>query len=85
MAPRVTLKAFVTMGVKIRELIGQRTLELACVGGKRGLSGVISSSRIQKPGLLLTGLLEELHSDRLQIFGAAEIGYLKSLDRKSVV
>ena len=72
-----------TMGIKIRELIGQRTLELACVGGKKGLSGKISSSRIQKPGLLLTGLLGDmLHADRVQILGAAEIGYLKSLSER---
>ncbi|MDP2689275.1 MAG: HPr(Ser) kinase/phosphatase, partial [Deltaproteobacteria bacterium] len=36
--------------------------------------------RIQKPGLLLTGMLdEELHSDRIQIFGAAEVGYINNL------
>ncbi len=49
------------------------------VAGEKGLDREISTSRIQKPGLLLTGLLEELHSDRVQIFGAAEIGYLNSL------
>ncbi|MBI3754822.1 MAG: HPr(Ser) kinase/phosphatase [Deltaproteobacteria bacterium] len=37
------------------------------------------TSRIQKPGLLLTGLLEKLHSERIQIFGKAEVDYLKSL------
>ena len=50
---------------------------------KKGLSGKISSSRIQKPGLLLTGLLGDmLHADRVQILGAAEIGYLKSLSER---
>lgn len=52
---------------------------LRLAAGKGGLSKKITTSRIQKPGLLLTGLLEKLHSDRIQIFGKAEINYLKSL------
>lgn len=54
--------------------------KLELVGGEKGLKKELQTSRIQKPGLLLTGLLEELHSDRVQIFGAAEIGYLNSLE-----
>src|SRR3989304_4821356 len=52
---------------------------LRLAAGKGGLSKKITTSRIQKPGLLLTGLLEKLHSERIQIFGKAEINYLKSL------
>src|SRR4030066_1192527 len=54
-------------------------LGLKLEAGEKGLSNKIATSRIQKPGLLLTGLLEKLHSDRIQIFGKAEINYLKSL------
>ncbi|MBI5492126.1 MAG: HPr(Ser) kinase/phosphatase [Deltaproteobacteria bacterium] len=70
------------MGVSVKELFEAKELKefsLELVAGGKGLGKEITTSRIQKPGLLLTGLLEELHSDRLQIFGAAEIGYLKSL------
>lgn len=70
------------MGVPVRELLEAKQLEvfgLELVAGEKGLERELSTSRIQKPGLLLTGLLEELHSDRVQIFGAAEIGYLNSL------
>ncbi|MFQ5464750.1 MAG: HPr kinase/phosphorylase, partial [Thermodesulfobacteriota bacterium] len=65
------------MGVPISELLEKRLAErlhLELVTGGPGLSREVTTSRIQKPGLLLTGLLEELHPDRLQIFGAAEIG-----------
>ncbi len=71
------------MGVPVRELIDGEQAErfsLRLVTGEKGLGREVTTSRIQKPGLLLTGLLEELHSDRLQIFGAAEINYLKRLD-----
>lgn len=70
------------MGVSVKELFEAKELKefsLELAAGESGLGKEISTSRIQKPGLLLTGLLEELHSDRLQIFGAAEIGYLNSL------
>ncbi len=79
------------MGVPVKELLeGGRTSRfcLELVAGEKGLSRELATSRIQKPGLLLTGLLEELHSDRIQIFGAAEIGYLNSLggqELKSVI
>lgn len=71
------------MGVPVRELIDGEQAErfsLRLVTGEKGLGREVTTSRIQKPGLLLTGLLEELHSDRLQIFGAAEINYLKRLE-----
>ena len=42
---------------------------LRITAGEGGLSKKITTSRIQKPGLLLTGLLEKLHSERIQIFG----------------
>lgn len=70
------------MSIEVRELLeGELTEKFSfeLVAGKDGLGRKLTTSRIQKPGLLLTGLLEELHSDRIQIFGAAEIGYLNSL------
>lgn len=72
------------MGVPVKELLEAKELKeffLALIAGEKGLVRELSTSRIQKPGLLLTGLLEELHPDRLQIFGAAEIRYLVSLPK----
>jgi len=66
----------------VDEIFGEeelRMLELECVAGKPGLGKELGTASIQKPGLLLTGLLDELHEDRIQILGAAEIGYLNSL------
>lgn len=75
------------MGVPVKELIDGIQAErfgLSLIAGERGLDREVTTSRIQKPGLLLTGLLEELHPDRLQIFGAAEIGYLNSLEEGKI-
>jgi HPr kinase/phosphorylase len=73
------------MGVPLNEIFTDELksrFSIELIAGEEGLTRELTSSRIQKPGLLLTGLLEELHSDRVQIFGAAEIGYLMSLEGK---
>ncbi|GMR04732.1 MAG: HPr(Ser) kinase/phosphatase [Thermodesulfobacteriota bacterium] len=71
------------MGAVVKEIFGEKELAmlgLKCVAGEAGLGKDLNSPKIQKPGLLLTGLLDELHTDRIQILGAAEIGYLNSLE-----
>jgi HPr kinase/phosphorylase len=54
-------------------------LRLNLVSGEPGLSHRISSARIQKPGLALTGFTEHLHPERVQVFGNTEISYLRTL------
>lgn len=63
-------------------------LRLTLLAGSKGLERVISSSRIQKPGLALTGFTEHLHPERVQVFGNTEIQYLRTLEpavRKEVL
>ncbi len=57
----------------------QYDLKLELVAGHEGLEHAISSSRIQKPGLALTGFTEHLHPERVQVFGNTEISYLRTL------
>ena len=54
-------------------------LDLQLRAGREGLSREISVPRIQKPGLALSGYLEEIHDDRLLSLGGTEIAYLTSL------
>ena len=70
------------MSIPMRDIFGAEELERFCmklIAGEGGLDRKINTSQIQKPGLILTGLLDELYHDRIQIFGAAEIGYLEKL------
>src|SRR2546429_297523 len=62
--------------IKISRLLEESDydLKLALVGGKSGLERRISSSRIQKPGLALTGFTEHLHAERVQVFGNLLLG-----------
>jgi HPr kinase/phosphorylase len=71
------------MKVLFEELLEREPAEqmsLTLVAGERGLASEVTTSSIQKPGLLLTGQLENLYPDRIQIFGVAEINYLSSID-----
>lgn len=55
-------------------------LELTLLGGAAGLGYQVSSPRIQKPGLALTGYTEHLHPDRIQVLGNTEISYFSQLE-----
>ncbi|MBI5903144.1 MAG: HPr kinase/phosphorylase, partial [Deltaproteobacteria bacterium] len=75
------------MGAPVKEFLEGELparLCLTLVAGGGGLDREVTTSLIQKPGLLLTGILEELHSDRVQVFGAAEVGYLTSLSEEKL-
>ena len=54
-------------------------LNLTLVAGSRGLANRLTSPRIQKPGLALTGYTEHLHPGRLQVLGNTEISFLQQL------
>lgn len=58
-------------------------LDLQLLAGACGLGHRVSSPRIQKPGLALTGYTEHLHPDRIQVLGNTEISYLCQLDQPS--
>jgi HPr kinase/phosphorylase len=59
-------------------------LDLTLIAGTVGLSNKIFTSRIQKPGLALTGYTEHLHPERIQILGNTEISYLGQLPEPQI-
>ncbi|GAC1338097.1 MAG: HPr(Ser) kinase/phosphatase [Myxococcales bacterium] len=67
--------------IKVEQLLKdtQFDLRLELLGGEAGLDRRVVSSRIQKPGLALTGFTEHIHKDRLQVFGNTELSYLATL------
>lgn len=70
------------MGGPVKEVFEDKRIEhlrLTLVAGQGGVGKVLVTPHIQKPGLLLTGLLDEIHVERIQIFGAAETGYIRGL------
>ncbi|HEX8822711.1 MAG TPA: HPr(Ser) kinase/phosphatase [Archangium sp.] len=67
--------------IRVSQLLEDREYELrlTLVAGERGLQRRVNSSRIQKPGLALTGFTEHLHPHRVQVFGNTEVSYLLTL------
>ena len=67
--------------ISVRDLLkqGPRSLQLRLAAGQAGLDRTIHQSRMQRPGLALTGYTEYIRYGRVQIVGASEIGYLRKL------
>lgn len=67
--------------VKVRQLLEDKNfdLRLQLVAGEAGLNRKITSDRIQKPGLALTGFVAHIHPERVQVFGNTEMSYLHTL------
>src|SRR3989442_15611194 len=57
-------------------------LEMKLVGGAAGLKRVIREPTVNRPGLALAGFTKYFASKRVQVIGAAESTFLKSLDRE---
>ena len=55
---------------------------LRLLGGKAGLKKYIDRSRVQRPGLALTGFTRYLSPGRVQILGGSESSYLRTLTVK---
>jgi HPr kinase/phosphorylase len=62
----------------------EEDLDLEILAGKEGMDRVISVPRIQKPGLALAGYVEQMQAERIQILGATELNYLKTLEDRLV-
>ena len=68
-------------GFTVKELLEDKRydLRLEILAGSKGLENEISSPKVQKPGLALSGFTDHLHGDRIQVLGNTEMSYLESL------
>jgi HPr kinase/phosphorylase len=57
-------------------------LGLRLVAGEAGLDRSIDRSRVQRPGLALSGYIDYIRYGRVQIIGGSEIGYLRKLSAR---
>ena len=60
-----------------------KQLNLEIVAGSSGLNKIIGERSLNRPALALTGFFKFFASKRIQLFGAGEMGYLRSLDKTS--
>src|SRR3989440_11277701 len=68
--------------IKVETLLKDQDfdLRLELLAGEGGLDRRVVSSRIQKPGLALSGFTEHIHKDRLQVFGNTEMSSRATLN-----
>ena len=68
-------------GVAVHSLLDVESgLALSVLGGKAGLFRKVGGSRIQKQGLALTGYVQHVHPERMQVLGLTEVSFFRSLD-----
>jgi len=60
-------------------------LELELVTGEAGLHRLIREGSINRPSLALTGFFKYFANKRIQVFGAAEMTYLKTLSQRQQI
>ena len=66
--------------LRVRELLTEHWgLKLALAAGKAGLDGIVTSARIQKPGLALLGAADYVHEGRVQVLGKSELRFAREL------
>jgi HPr kinase/phosphorylase len=68
----------------VSDLLGPEAghLGLRLVAGGSGLGRIIDRSRVQRPGLALSGYTDYLRYGRVQIIGGSEVGYLRKVSAR---
>jgi HPr kinase/phosphorylase len=72
-------KRFTVLDLIDIDLKEHNSLNLRCIGGRKGLIREISIPDLNRPGLALSGFYESFAFERLQVFGRGEVSYLKKL------
>jgi HPr kinase/phosphorylase len=75
-------KFFTVLDLLDLELKEHNSLNLRCIGGRKGLIREISSPELNRPGQALLGFYEFFAHQRVQLFGQGETACLRMLERE---
>ena len=64
------------------DLKEHNSLNLRCIGGRKGLGRVIDIPDLNRPMGAIMGFFEDFANQRIQLFGRGETSYLKRLDKQ---
>jgi HPr kinase/phosphorylase len=66
----------------VEDLLERREggLEFTVLAGREGLAATIESTRIQKQGLVLTGMADAVSEGRIQVLGLTELQFFEACD-----
>lgn len=72
-------RQFTVLDLLDLDLKAHNSLNLRCLGGRKGLVRPITVPDLNRPGLALSGFYESFAFDRVQLFGRGEVAYLNKL------
>jgi HPr kinase/phosphorylase len=75
----MTQKKFTVLDLIDIDLKEHNSLDLRCIGGRRGLAREIPVPNINRPGLNLMGFFENFAYNRIQVFGRGETAAVRKL------
>jgi HPr kinase/phosphorylase len=75
----MAVKQFTVLDLIDIDLKEHNSLNLHCIGGRKGLTRKIDIPDLNRPGLALSGFYESFASQRMQLFGRGEVAYLRKL------
>jgi HPr kinase/phosphorylase len=78
-------KHFTVLDLIDIDLKEHNSLDLRCIGGRKGLNKVIGIPDLNRPGLALMGFYESFGSQRVQLFGRGEIACLTMLAKEGKI
>ncbi len=65
------------------DLKEHNSLNLKCIGGRKGLGREIALADLNRPGLALSGFFDSFAWQRIQIFGRGETAFLKKISQQN--
>jgi HPr kinase/phosphorylase len=72
-------KQFTILDLIDIDLKEHNSLNLRCIGGRKGLTRVIDVPDLNRPGLAIMGFYESFGHQRIQVFGRGEVACLKNM------
>jgi HPr kinase/phosphorylase len=78
----MTDKRFTVLDMIDIDLKEHNSLNLRCIGGRKGLTREISIPDLNRPGLALAGFYDSFAHQRIQVFGRGEYAYLSKLEKE---
>ena len=73
-------RAFTVLDLIDLDLKEHNSLNLRCIGGRKGLAKIIDTPDLNRPMGAIMGFFEDFAHQRIQVFGRGEVAYLRKLE-----
>ena len=80
MAAQIEFTVLDLINIDLKE---HNSLNLRCIGGRRGLGKAITVPNPNRPGLAIMGFYDNFAHERIHVFGRGEVAAIKKLSREN--